>query len=341
MASSYFPAQQKVSPNFTEPGLIITYAQPSGAFRATLPDGDPTVKIGEDDLFVYVNALDIRTEAKAAQAAGNFLPSVSLVGTYYKTATYMLRNRCVYNHHDTNAAAAYDVPLPRALELGQQQGIFMAQRNMLLYGVNAANNEGLLNAGGATSVTLPADSYGHTTVRTYDPGQLALFFLDEIVNLISGMYQSGMPFDINIVGPQRIVNQMALAGVVQITSFQRTGAGTETVTGMVKDIVGRNGGTFNWYYDDTLQGKGAGGADMVIMTSPKIEVPKIVGINTDEFGNLKPGIDAVNMMYDAFAAPMKIPTPVPDGGITEVLETRSTCGWNLRPQGLYLLSIPY
>ncbi len=341
MAGNYFPAQAKVSPNFTEPGLIITYAQASGAFRATLPGGDPKVKIGDDDLFVYVNALDLRTEAVGAQAAGNFLPSVSLVGTFYKTATYLIRNRCLYNHHDTAAAANYAVALPAALELAQRQGIFMQERNMLLYGFNAANGEGLMNAAGATAVTLPADTYGHTTVRTYDPGQLAIFFLDEIVNLITGMFQSGMPFEVNLLGPQRILNQMSLAGIVQITSYQRTGAGTESVSGMIKDMVGRNGGTFNWFYDDTLIGQGAGGADALIMTIPEIEVPTMAGINTDAFGNLMPGINYVNAMYSAFAAPIKIPTPVPDGGITEVLETRTTSGWNLRPQGLYILSLPY
>ncbi len=343
MAGNYFPAQQKVSPNFTEPGLIVTYSQPSGAFSACLPGGAPLTKIGEDDLFVYVNGLDIRTEAMGAQSAGNFLPSVSLEGQFYKTATYLIRNRSLYNHHDTTAAAHYAVNLPGALETGQRQGIYLQQRNMLLYGYNAANGEGLLNASGATAVTLPADSYGHTTLLTYDPGQLAIFFLDQIVNLITGMYQSGMPFNVNIVGPQRVLNQMTLAGIVQITSYQRTGAGSETPAGVIQDMVGRNGGTFTWYYDDTLIGKGAGGGsnDAVIMTIPEIKAPTWPGINTAEFNQTTPSFNMVNAMYDAYAAPIKIPTPVPDGAITEVLETRSTSGWNLRPQGLYIITIPY
>jgi hypothetical protein len=80
---------------------------------------------------------------------------------------------------------------------------------------------------------------------------------------------------------------------------------------------------------------------MVIMTVPEIKPPTIEGMNITPFNQEKPSRNEVNMMYTAFAAPMKIPTPVPDGGVTEVLETRSTSGWNWRPQGLYLLSMPY
>lgn len=341
MAGNYFPAQQKVSPNYTEPGLIRTYAQPSGAFRALLPGGAPSVKIGDDDLFVYVNALDIRTESMGAQAAGNFLPSVSLTGTFYKTATYLIRNRCVYNHHDVAAAAAYAVGLPGELETGQRQGIFMQERNMLLYGFNPSLGEGLLNAPGATSVTLPADSYGHTTIRTYDPGQLAIFWLNEIVTMQAGMYLAGQPFKVHLLGPQRTLLQMSTAGIVQLTSYQRTGAGSETVTGVIQDIAGRNRVAFDWFYDDTLIGKGAGSADMVVMTVPEIAPPSIEGLDIAPFNKEKPALNLVNVMYTAFAAPMKIPTPVPDGGVTEVLETRSTSGWNWRPQGLFLISCPY
>lgn len=342
MAGNYFPAQEKVSPNYTEPGLIRTYAQPSGAFAAALPDGSPMVRIGDDDLFVYVNGLDIRTESMGAQSAGNLLPSISLVGTFYKTATYLIRNRCIYNHHDIAAAAAYAVGLTDELETGQRQGIFMQERNMLLYGYNPANYEGLTNAAGATAVTLPADTYGHATVRTYDPGQLAVWFLGELVEMQAAMFLAGMPMKVNVLGPQRIILQLTTAGIVQLTSYQRTGGGSETVSGVVADIAGRNRVAFDWLCDDTLEGKGAGGSDMVIMTVPEIEPPTIDGtLDIAPWNKQQPQINCVNAMYTAFAAPMKIPTPVPDGGITEVLETRSTSGWNLRPQGIYLVSIAY
>jgi hypothetical protein len=46
-------------------------------------------------------------------------------------------------------------------------------------------------------------------------------------------------------------------------------------------------------------------------------------------------------MYADMAAPMKIPTPTPDGAITELQELRITSGWCIRPQALSIISMPY
>ena len=49
-----------------------------------------------------------------------------------------------------------------------RQATFQLERNMLLYGMNPVNGEGLLNAAGAVAITLPPDSSGNDTVVTYD-----------------------------------------------------------------------------------------------------------------------------------------------------------------------------
>ncbi|NDU92424.1 MAG: DUF2184 domain-containing protein [Ferrovum sp.] len=340
--ANYFPAQAKVTPSFSEPDLIITYSQASGAFEA-LAGGKPRVKIGNDDLFVYVNALDLRTEQVAGQSAGNFLPSASLVATYYSTPTYLVRTRAIWDHHDMAAAANYSVSLPAAQDLAQRQGIFQQMRTALLYGYNPANGEGLLNTAGATAVTLPADSYGNTTVSTYDNGEMALFILGQIVAMKSLMFQSGgnISNKIKIVSPQRVFLQLSYASIVQVVSYQRPGAGTSTVGQVIENVAAEMGDTVEWFFDDTLIGKGAGGSDAVILTIPEIEQPDIPGINTNIFPSLQPNMKAVNVQYADMAAPMKIPTPVPDGAITEVQELRITSGWGLRPQGITILSMPH
>ena len=340
--ANYFPAQAKVSPSFSEPELIITYAQASGAFAA-LQGGKPRVKIGSEDLYVYINRLDLRSEVQVSQSAGNLLPSVNLQADYIQTQTYLVRTRATFDHHDERAAAQYAVSLPAANDLAMRQGIFQQMRSGLLYGFNAANGEGLLNASGATAVTLPADSYGNTTVSTYDNGQMALWLLGEIVALKSGMYQSGgtIKNKIVIVAPQRIFLTLQYAAIVQVTSYQRPGAGTSTVGDVVQKTVEEMGDEIEWYFDDTLIGKGAGGADAVLLTIPEVEQPDVPGINTNVFPELQPNMKAINLMYADMAAPMKIPTPVPDGGITEVQELRVSSGWCVRPQGLYILSMPH
>ncbi len=341
--ANIFSTTAKVNPSFTEPDLIITYAQPSGAFAA-LEGGKPRVKIGSEDMAVYINHLDLRSEAVTGQSPSNLLPSASLVVDYFSTATYLIRTRAIWDHHDMARASEYAVGLPGAQDLAMRQGIVQEMRTGLLYGFNPANAEGLLNAANATSVTLPADSFGNTTTSTYDNGQMALFFQNQIVSLKSRMFQSGgaIKNKIVVVSPQRVFLYFSEAGIVQVTSYQRPGGGTSTIAAVIQDTAAANGDTFEWYFDDTLIAQGAGGADAVLLTMPEIEAPDLPGLNTNVFGSdMSPQMKAVNLMYADMAAPMKIPTPTPDGAITEVQELRVTAGWNIRGQGITIVSMPY
>lgn len=337
-----FPTAAKIIPSFTEPELILTYAQASGAFYA-LAGGKPRVKIGSEDMAVYVNTLDLRTEVVAGQSPSNLLPSASLAVDYYSTPTYLYRVRAIWDHHDMARASMWNVALPAAQDLAMRQGIFQQMRNALLYGFNPGNGEGLLNTNGATKVTLPPDSYGNDSTSTYDNGQMALYFLNQIVTLKARMYQSGGNIKNNIVviSPQRVFLQLAEANIVQVTSYQRPGAGTATTGEVIKVVAAESGDTFQWYFDDTLIGAGTSSYDAVLLTMPEIEQPRIPGINTNMFATLQPNIMATNLMYVDMPAPMKIPTPTPDGAITEIQELRGTSGWNIRPQAITIISMPY
>jgi hypothetical protein len=339
-----FPQLVKVHPSFTEPELILTYAQATGAFEV-LPEGKPTVKIGNSDLAVYIHSLDLRTQAQAGQASGNYLPSATLIANYFQTLTYLARVRAEWDHHDIAAASNWGVGLVAAQDLAMKQGIYQIMRTALLYGFNPTNNEGLLNAQGATKVTLPPDTQGNLTLRTYNNADMFLFLLNQVVALKSAMYQSGGKINnrVVVVSPQRVFLTLQMAAVIDVVSFQRPGAGTDTVAEAVQKVLKEAGDTIEWYFDDTLIGMGPASSadDCVIVTIPEIEQPTVAGINTNAFADLMPHKKAVNAMYADMAAPMKIPTPIPDGAITEVQELRITSGWNLRPQGLMLISMPY
>jgi hypothetical protein len=338
-----FPTQAKVTPSFTEPELILTYSQASGAF-ASLAGGKPRVKIGSEDMAVYVNRLDLRTEVAAGQSPSNLLPSASLEANYYSTPTYLIRTRAIWDHHDIARASEWNVALPAAQDLAMRQGIFLQMRTGLLVGFNPNNGEGLLNTSGATPVALPPDSFGNTSASTYDNGQMALFFLNQVVALKSRMWQSGGNIRNNVVviSPQRIFLQFANGNIVQVTSYQRPGAGTSTTGDVIKATLEATGDTFEWYFDDTLIGAAPGLVnDAVLLTMPEIEQPTIPGINTNNFAGLQPNIKAANLMYVDMAAPMKIPTPTEDGATTELQEIRSTSGWCIRPQALSIISMPY
>lgn len=330
----------KVDPSFTEPELIVTYAQASG-FADVLADGKPRVKLGEGDLYVYINRLDLRTQVAAGQSAYNSLPSATLTTDYYSTPTYLIRTRAEYDHHDMAAMGRWNVSLPEAQRLAMRQGIFQQVRVACLYGFNPANGEGLLNQVGATQVTLPPDTFGNTTLQTYDNGQMAEFFLGQVSQTLTRMFMVGQSARVVILAPQRVLAELSYNQIVQTVSYQRPGAGTATTGQVVQQVLAEVGVQVEWALDDTLIGKGAGGNDAVVMVVPEVAVSRIPGINTNEFATMTPGMSATTLQYMDMAAPREIPTPLPGGAMDVMSELRITSGWCPRAQALTILSIPY
>src|SRR5579859_4239726 len=240
-----------VHPSMVEPELIMPINQASGAFD-TLPDGKPTVKLGAEDLAVYAKRLDLRTTMSAAQSAANQLPSATIVAGLLSTPTYLLRSRMEWDHHDAANAGNWGIGIEAASRLGSHQGHFQLMRGALLYGFNPVNGEGLLNASGVTSVNLPPDTDNHTTIVTYDNGQLAFFFNQQIGLIKQRTNQLGIGREFTILMPQRVGVQVEYANIVQLVQYQRIGAGSQTTAGVVKDILEGNKDIIRWVYDDTL-----------------------------------------------------------------------------------------
>lgn len=334
------PSWTQVHPSFIEPEVLLPYNQASGAFE-TLAGGDPRVKIGSEDLYVYAKRFDVRTRVASGQNAYNQLPNVNVAMSMLSVPTYLNRVRAEYDHHDTAATAEWGTSIVEVQRLGMRQGHFQLLRNMLLYGMLPANGEGLINAPSAVTVSLPADSGGNTTFSTYDNGQLAIFFLTQISNLKTRTFQFGMPNRFVILGPQRILGGMATQNIVQLTAFQRPGAGTASTAGVLQMVEAENGDQIVLAYDDTLIGKGSGGTDMIIMVMPEVKKPVGRQFNTNEFANIAPGLDACTLQYLDMASPREIPTPLAGGAIDVLSEWRATPGWVLRPEAITLISMGF
>jgi len=326
-------------PSHLEPNLILQINQASGAFQ-TLAEGAPRVQLDSEDKYVYIRRADVRTKVHSNAAAGNLLPSCEIVMSLISAPTYLQRVRAEYDHHDTAMMGKWGASLPEAQRLAMRQGHFQLLRDKLLFGVIPANGEGLVNSPGATTVNLPADSYGNTTVITYDNGQMAFFLLQQLLAIKQRTYQLGIPRRFVILGPQRTLGLFEY-NVVQLTSFQRVGAGTASTAGVFKDVAELNGDTIEWVYDDTLQNYSSSGVDTVILTMPEVEQPKVAGINTNEFAMLTPNLAAINLMYTDVSAPVEIPTPLPGGAIDVLSEMRASPGWNVRPEGLTQILMTY
>jgi hypothetical protein len=331
------PAYEIVHPSYMMPELLLPYYQASGAF-STLPNQDVMVRLGDGDKAVYIRRADIRTKNALGQAAYNQLPGVNIVMSMIATPTYLLRLRAEYDHHDTSAAGNWGVGIAQAYRLGGRQSMFQLLRTMLLFGTNPVTGEGLLNAPGTTSISLPPDSFGNTTAGTYDNGQMALFLTGQIAALKTRTNQLGIGRTFCILGPQRILGPFEY-NIVQVVQFQREGAGTESTAGTVKMVTMKNGDTILWAYDDTLQGAGAGGTDAVLIVMPEVENPHMHDIDTNEFARLTPGLAACTAMLTDMAAPREIPTPLAGGAIDVLSEMRATSGWPIRPESVSIISM--
>lgn len=331
------PSYAQVHPNYTMPEFIVSMQQASG-YMELLATGDPMVRLGESDLYVYIKTLDIRTKLSAGQSAYNMLPGVTINAGMISVPTYLVRARAEYDHHDIAAGAVWGLSVPDAQRLGMRQAIFQQFRNSGLYGFNPANGEGLLNTPGATAVNLPADSNGNTTISTYDNGQLAVFLLTQIQAIKTRCMQMGMPAKVTILGPQQDLGAMEYQNIVQLVQFQRVGAGTETTKGVIEDQLESNGDTLDWVYDDTLIGQGAGGKDAIIINIRELSRPGGHAIDTNEFSKITPNMEATAIQLCDMIAPREIPTPIAGGTIDVLSELRMTPGWGVRPDALTIVS---
>lgn len=329
-----------VNPSFIEPEIILPYSQASGAFDL-LEGGKPRVRLAEDDLWVYMKRMDMRQKMLTGTASPNELPGVSLNMTQIQTPTYNQRIRAEYDHHDTAAAGRWGFALPEAYRLAMWQGHFQLARNMLLYGANPQNGEGIANAQGATALPLPPDPNNNTTVLTYDNGAMAFFLLQQVLNIKTRTKQLGLGRTFTILGPQRDLGQWEYPDIVQLVQFQRLGAGSTSTAGVVKEVLAMNKDVINWVYDDTLIGQGSNGTDLIIVAMPEVEKPQGDVFNTNIFASLAPGNPTCLTQYTDFAAPREIISPLPGGATDVISELRITSGWGVRPEAITLISMQF
>lgn len=324
-------------PSFEEPNILVQQNQASD-FPAILAGSAPRVKLASEDKFVYIKQLAIRTKVQSNAAGGSSLPSVSITTGLASAPTYLQQVVALYDHHQTAAMANWGINIVDAQSLGMQQGHYQALRGKAIFGEQPANGEGILNATGITQTTLPADTFGNARFSTYDNGQMAFYLLSLVQQIKARTYQGSRPQKFTILGPQQDVMPWMYQAIVQLTSYQRAGAGSASVGKTVKEILESNGDSVEFGYDDTLIGAGASGTDAIIIVMPELDVPSRPNWNTNAAAKITPNMTDNTLLYTDVSAPIEIPTPVPGGGIHILSEMRATSGWAVRPEAVTVLS---
>jgi hypothetical protein len=295
-------------------------------------------KLDSDDLLVYMRTLNMRGKAASGASSFNELPGADLSLNMISTPTYLLRTRAEWDHHDVAAGARWGLAVPEGYRQALRQTNYQLARDFCLFGGKPQYGEGIINAPNVTAVNLPADSFGHTTASTYDNGEMAFYLMSIVLAIKSRTYQLGMGKKISIVGPQRILGQFEY-NVVQLSQYQRIGAGTASTKETFEAVLQANGDRVTWGYDDTLQGAGAGGTDLVIVDMPSVEQPPTDGISTNSFAGVTPSSSVCVTQYSDKAAPTELISPLPAGATDMVTEWRISPGFVPRGQAVTLISM--
>ncbi len=238
-------------------------------------------------------------------------------------------------------ASEWGVGIIDVFRFGTRQAHFQSLRNALLHGITPQYGEGLLNTPGAVRLNLPVDSNNNQTVSAYDPDDTFNFWLGAIADLKVRTNQVGNGRRVVMLAPQRVVAQYTIRQVVQVTQWQRAGAGSATAFGAIKDVLTLNDDEFQIQSDDTLIGAGANGTDAIILTIPEIEVPEGRIFNTNEFARLAPNLTATNLQFINSPMPIEILSPIESGRTDFLTEMRVTSGWSVRGEAITIVSAAY
>lgn len=333
------PSFVKINPSYTVPGLLVDQTQRSGAFHL-LPNSSIQATLGLADKAVYMHRMGIKTRNSISQDSQNELATVDINLSQVQTLTYLIQNQAIFNRHEVAAGAAYNVAVPSAFSLALKQAHFNQLRDLLLYGFQPEYGEGMLNAVGAKATVIPPDSNNTKDVLNMIPGEVSEFLLKEIQDIQNRTQHAGMKCVFTLLGPQRVLNLLETSKIVQLTSYQVKGGGTATVYGQIQSILEDKGDAILWQYDDTLKGKGANGADALILTMREINLSGYDGMpNTNIFGqSISPQDPSCNLMFADVPAPTEFITPMPGTATHIQMEMRATPGWAVRPEATTIIS---
>lgn len=350
MAAFNAPVERLISRSRTLPGFIMRTGQTSGAFNL-LPDRKfKTGLISNTDLKIYAHTLEQHAQAYVNQFQANNFDNFSVNTGLIGTATYSVRTNASYTTDEMELASSYGGNLMEWMDKACLQAHFDQYRMLELYGFGK-QGEGILNAIGITKTNLPADSGGNTTVSTQDPGQLVTYFNKKILDRRSAMYMynSGVTgMRTCIMSTQKIIGHLESVATVQLTDAQREGAGSFTAGDRIKYMQGMVGNEVEYLIDDTLAGKGDGGADVILIVIPEMVTQGAQGYasewNTNEFGTVAGGIKETLAAFSAFDMPRELTAPMGEAsGIRQIVlkENRVTCGWVFRPEAVTVISAHY
>jgi len=335
--ANLFTAKIQAQPSYTMPGMVVQQSLVSG-FTTLLGGGNVQARLNTTDVAVYMNSLKMKANSVISQNPANSLPmGAEFIPEMRSIPTYFIRAKAEYDSHDVAMAGTWNVSLEQAIKLALKQSHFERIRDAALYGVNASNNEGILNAPNIFPESLPADSHGNTGWIDYDNGELLTWLLQRINDLTARTFTSGAPVRLAALMPVRLLNKLT-TGIVQLTSYQREGAGSNSVEGSLQAVLQWNGKDIEFGVDNTLIGKGDGGTDGIILCIPELVDQSDNAFNTNVFASLQPNISANIVQMCDTPEPVFKTVPLSLDNNEIMSEQKIIPAWGIRPEAITFIS---
>lgn len=339
--SGISPNLQAYNNTYQSPNFLLTKVLRSGAFRLLGEARPRAMPLATPQ--VMIRTLTNRGEAMVGENVTRNLPigTLPVLGAFY-IPTYSIASTVMYNSIDSLRSKENSYDLRSMLDDGMKQTFRLTERNLLIYGAKNAPNEGILNAVGAYAHTLDPDQFGVSNISNMDQGYLATALSGLASDIVQKAMAVGEPTRLVILAPQRIITVLTSRKVVQLTDYQRPGAGVAGAGEMAAALLANISVNFELAVDDSLIGKGKNGTDLIIIGVPEIP-PDSGEINSTNavyagFPNKENG--CIVQYTDSYMPIAKSAITFP-GELQVVYSKNTTSGIVVRPELFSLISVAY
>ena len=292
-----------------------------------------------DDILYQPTLSAINTPTTVGQQWRGDIDAVDYSISQLSFPYYTIHARMEYDPNQSSKFASMiaGIGLPQFLGNLCKQGIWQRMHYASLFGFDS--NQGIAKT--ATTETLANDSDGHSTIQTYNQGELLAALASYARLIMNSSY--GMAKPVIVAAPVNMINYISTS-IIPLTSYQMPGAGVDSIAGAYERVIGDwlKVGKVEFISDNALTGKGATGKDLLLFIAPGLseqeaqKQAKNTNLVSDSLTQNKR-----NTFMDIVDDLKEFPNPVINGVNSSLFSLQTTSGCLLRQETAVALSYTF
>lgn len=274
-----------------------------------LGGGSPLVELTPANQQVYIPFIGMRGKATVNNNQVNQMPAISITSHEISAPVMTIQTEYIRQYRDEEKfdALGYNIPLVGLIEGACMQAHGLAFRDLCLYGNGLGG--GLYTQ--AFKIGFPPDSLGATALSAMDSNHIFRTITTQIGALRAAALLTNTDLEgikIRVLMPHRVMSLLATS-VMKTTDFQ-VGATAWSVLEAITRTTNMAGGDVIIGVDNSLKGAGSGGTDgiLIAIVERPMRAPGL--LNTNAFGALPNGMQAINVQYADALAPIRYDYPL-------------------------------